>query len=89
MKTMKILAALTVVSILGIGNAAYAAGDAKTACRADYEKFCKDTQPGGGRIMKCLKANEASLSQPCKDAMAGAEQKMMEKKEQGGMGEGQ
>lgn len=89
MKTMKTLVALTMLSTLGLSGAAYAAGDAKTACRADYEKLCKDTQPGGGRIMKCLKANEDQLSQPCKDAMAGAEEKMMEKKEQGGMGEGQ
>jgi pyruvate/2-oxoglutarate dehydrogenase complex dihydrolipoamide acyltransferase (E2) component len=36
------------------------------ACDADVEKFCKDTEQGGGRILTCLKFNEADLSAACK-----------------------
>jgi hypothetical protein len=36
------------------------------ACDADVQKLCKDVKPGGGRVAKCLKANEAQLSPACK-----------------------
>jgi hypothetical protein len=39
------------------------------ACRADVEKFCKGAQPGGGRLHRCLKENEANLSAPCRDTL--------------------
>jgi len=26
----------------------------RSACKGDYEKFCKGTTPGGGRIIACL-----------------------------------
>ncbi len=39
------------------------------ACRGDVEQFCKDVQPGGGRIIKCLKEHEAQLSAGCKEQM--------------------
>ena len=39
------------------------------ACKGDVEQFCKDTRPGGGRVLKCLKQNEAKLSEGCKSAM--------------------
>ena len=40
--------------------------DAAGACKADKEKFCKDVEPGEGRIIKCLKEHEAELSEACK-----------------------
>ena len=40
------------------------------ACRADVEKLCPGTQPGGGAIRKCLHEHEADLSDACKQAMA-------------------
>ena len=36
-------------------------------CAADVKKFCKDVQPGGGRIVQCMKQHESDLSQACKD----------------------
>lgn len=38
------------------------------ACQGDVEKFCKDVQPGGGRVARCLKQNEAQLSSTCKNS---------------------
>ena len=39
---------------------------AKGACKADVDMFCKWVIPGGGRIIKCLFKNESSLSDSCK-----------------------
>ena len=38
-------------------------------CAEDVEKFCKDVQPGGGRLVECLKQHEKELSGPCKQRM--------------------
>lgn len=36
------------------------------ACETDHARLCKDAQPGGGRILNCLKAHDAELSAECK-----------------------
>jgi len=33
------------------------------------QEFCKDVQPGGGRLVDCLKQHEKELSEPCKKKM--------------------
>ena len=45
---------------------------AKSTCDADAAKFCKDVEPGQGRLRDCLKANEANLSAECKEHVAKA-----------------
>lgn len=35
-------------------------------CTSDMEKFCKDVQPGGGNIARCLKEHENDLSTACR-----------------------
>jgi Cysteine rich repeat len=47
----------------------------RAACKADVEKFCSGVQPGGGRIVGCLKQNEAQVSASCKDAIAKARER--------------
>ena len=49
-------------------------GGTRVACKADVEKLCSTVQPGQGRIIACLKQNEAQVSASCKDAIANARQ---------------
>jgi len=39
---------------------------AQDACRNDAAAFCRDVQPGEGRIARCLKRHEADLSPACR-----------------------
>ena len=48
--------------VLCLGTDAGAQGG---ACREDVAKFCKDVQPGGGRLVKCMKEHEKELSAAC------------------------
>ena len=34
-------------------------------CTEEIRTFCADVQPGGGRIIQCLRRNEAQLSPAC------------------------
>ena len=41
----------------------------RKACPEDLAKYCKDTKPGGGRIVQCLSANSGALAPACKTAL--------------------
>jgi len=47
-------------------------GRAREACKADLAQFCPDAQPGGGRLMACMRAHKDELSDGCKAALAAA-----------------
>jgi hypothetical protein len=38
-------------------------------CTGEIRTYCPDVQPGGGRIMKCLKEHESKLSPTCMQRM--------------------
>ncbi len=38
----------------------------RAACQGDYDKFCKGTMPGGGRIIACLDKQHDQLADGCK-----------------------
>ena len=40
----------------------------RAACADDAQKFCATVQPGGGRIVACLKEHKDSLSDKCRQA---------------------
>ena len=46
-----------------------AMADAQKACASDIKTLCPDVQPGGGRILACLKEHKESVSDPCKQAI--------------------
>ena len=37
----------------------------RAACKADYDKFCRGTMPGGGRIIACLDKQHDHLAPAC------------------------
>lgn len=55
---------LSLIFLLNASNASAEAG----GCTTDVQKFCGDIQPGGGRIMKCLKDHRDQLSEECRTA---------------------
>lgn len=38
-------------------------------CMGDIVKFCQDTSPTQGRMMKCLNEHESELTAPCSQSM--------------------
>jgi hypothetical protein len=42
------------------------APEQRAACKGDYEKFCRGTRPGGGRVLACLSKQYGGLSETCK-----------------------
>lgn len=57
---------LTLSILFATSAAAFAGGDGP--CAADRQKFCAGVKPGGGAIIKCMKAHQADLSAACKAA---------------------
>jgi cysteine rich repeat protein len=41
----------------------------RTACQADFDKYCKGTVPGGGRIIACLNKQRDQISEACKKVL--------------------
>lgn len=56
---------------------------AQQACTGDMEKFCKDVQPGGGRILKCLREHTQELSPACRQEIEKTKGKVQEKQQSG------
>jgi hypothetical protein len=54
--------------------------EAQQACAGDMEKFCKDVQPGGGRILKCLKEHMKELSSACRQITEKTKEAVQEEK---------
>lgn len=37
----------------------------RTACEVDVKKLCADVEPGGGRLVQCLKDHRDEATPPC------------------------
>jgi hypothetical protein len=77
-KEMTMLRAILMVALLCISQAALAqelTAAQRNACMGDYEKYCKDVTPGGGRIIACLAKSSDKLTPACKKVLADAEKK--------------
>ena len=53
---------------------------AKKACHDDVQKFCKDADPGEGRIVRCLEEHEKNLSEGCRATLERKESKRDERR---------
>jgi Cysteine rich repeat len=61
-----LLAAAIAIATLTPAMAQEITASERAACKADYEKHCEGTFPGGGRIIACLTRHYAELSDACK-----------------------
>ncbi len=64
----KLHAAVSIVAT-GFSSAALAqalTAEQRTACQADFDKYCKGTVPGGGRIIACLNRQRDQIGDACK-----------------------
>ena len=66
---IRLLSAGLAVSFLFAVPVKAQGGDLKTYCLSDIERLCKGIEPGGGRIIKCLKANKKEMSVGCAQAL--------------------
>ena len=51
--------------------------DVRTYCMSDIERLCKGIEPGGGRLIQCLKTHKKEMSVGCAQAL----QKLKAKKQ--------
>ena len=63
------VAAASALIIMSLPAAAFAqssqAQQAMRYCRPDMERLCPGVPPGGGRIVRCLKAHKMEMSVGC------------------------
>jgi hypothetical protein len=72
------LRAVLITAFLLVSQSAFTqelTAEQRNACMGDYEKYCKGTQPGGGRIIACLSKSSGKLTPACKKVLADAEKK--------------
>jgi hypothetical protein len=60
---------LTAVLILGVPFALAQTPAEQAACRADFQKLCAGTKPGGGRVLGCLSKQKDKLSDACRQVV--------------------
>ena len=66
-KERKMLRVILVATLLCASRTAFSqelTAEQRSACMGDYEKFCKGTTPGGGRIIACLSKSSDSSRRP-------------------------
>ena len=46
-----------------------AVAEARAACETDIQKLCPSVQPGGGRILACLRQHKDQVTDVCRQAV--------------------
>jgi Cysteine rich repeat len=74
------LAIASTLSLAALVSAAPSAlaqeAQAMKYCKADFERLCPGVQPGGGRIIACLKEHKEEVSIGCGKALQAMKAKM-------------
>lgn len=68
MKRIMIVAAIALLSLNAAKAQDFTAAQ-RAACKGDYDKFCKGTMPGGGRVLACLNKQHDQLSAACREVV--------------------
>ncbi len=63
------VASFSMLALASLSQVALAAGDAMKYCKPDVERLCPGVEPGGGRIVACLKAHKMDMSVGCAMAL--------------------
>jgi hypothetical protein len=72
-----IASALSLAALMPAGSSALAQqAQAMKYCKADVARLCPGMQPGGGRIIGCLKAHKEEVSIGCGKALQAMKAKM-------------
>jgi hypothetical protein len=66
---MRSIMVLAAVLALGAPFALAQTAAEQAACRADFEKLCAGTKPGGGRVLACLSKQKDKLSDGCRQVV--------------------
>lgn len=67
-----LIPALMLVAAATTTASAQDKGAARTACLADFQKYCASVSPGGGRVKKCLADNLEKLTPDCRSVVSAA-----------------
>jgi len=63
------IASLFSFATLSLAGSGLAAGEAAAFCKADIARLCPGIQPGGGRLVGCLKEHKMEVSVGCAKAV--------------------
>jgi hypothetical protein len=76
-RDLAIVSALSLSGLVSAGPSALAQqAEAMKYCKEDVARLCPGVQPGGGRIIGCLKAHKMEISVGCGKALQGMKAKM-------------
>jgi hypothetical protein len=71
MQRLILIAAL--LSAASAVSAQQLTAEQRSACMGDFNKYCKNVEPGGGRIIACLSEQGDKLTPACKKVVADAQ----------------
>ena len=69
-KRVKWIAGLSGLCCVVLSTGALSHAQAQNPCVNDAAKFCRDVQPGGGRVGRCLIEHITELSPECRLALS-------------------
>jgi hypothetical protein len=69
---------ILVVLSVSIMAAVHAYAKEENPCKKDIAKFCKDIEPGEGRILRCLNLSKEDVTPACKKHLARIEKAVEE-----------